>query len=128
MKVLQTVVVKQVLTTASKSKLADTFLQRKNGLQKECEQLRFELKKAERNIKKHPTTIQAYYNKEIDMRQEKIKLLDFQLEQLHMLPLGSEITEREVQAIVDVEIGDRWEDITTSKTIIIEEGIVKDIR
>ena len=33
---------------------------------------------------------------------EKIKLIEFQLEQLHMLPLGSELKEQEIQAIVSV--------------------------
>ena len=35
------------------------------------------------------------------MRKEKIKLLEFQIEQLHILPLGSEIKEKEVQALVE---------------------------
>lgn len=62
------------------------------------------------------------------MRQEKIKLLDFQCEQLHMLPLGSELKETEVQALIDVNVGDRWDELVNGKTIIIKDGIVAEIR
>lgn len=62
------------------------------------------------------------------MRQEKVQLLDFQIEQLHMLPLGSELKEKEVQAIIEVQKGTRWEDIEKGKTIIIRDGIVDEIR
>ena len=34
------------------------------------------------------------------------------MEQLHMLPLGSELKEKEVQALVEVQIGDRWSKLT----------------
>ena len=64
----------------------------------------------------------------MDTRLEKIKLLDFQLEQLHILPLGSELKEREVQALIDVQVGDQWENVIAKRAIIIEDGIVKEIR
>jgi hypothetical protein len=122
MKILQTVVVKQKLTEKSKDILLDTFQLKKLQLQKECEQLRFEYKKVEKNRKQQPQTLKSYYNKEIEKRQEKVKLLDFQIEQIHKLPLGSEIKEKEINAIVDIEVGDKWEDINTLKTIVIKEG------
>lgn len=64
----------------------------------------------------------------MDTRLEKIKLLDFQLEQLHILPLGSELKEREVQALIDVQVGDKWENVISQRAIIIEDGIIKEIR
>lgn len=54
--------------------------------------------------------------------------MDFQIEQLHMLPLGSELKEKEVQAIIEVKKGTPWEDIEKGKTIIIKDGIVDEIR
>ena len=43
--------------------------------------------------------LKTHFEKEIQKREEKQKLLEFQIEQLHMLPLGSELKEKEVQAL-----------------------------
>lgn len=128
MKILQTVVVKQILTENSKQKLFENYLLRKQQLEKECDQLRFEMKKLERTKKFQPASLIKHFEKEIQLRQEKAKLLDFQTEQLHILPLGSELKEKEVKAIIEVQEGDRWEDIQNGKTIIIKDGIVNEIR
>ncbi|MEH7122881.1 YlqD family protein [Bacillus sp. JJ1532] len=128
MKIIQSVVVKQVLTENSKSELLNKYHSNKLQLQKECDQLRFEMKKQEKSKKFNAANLKKQFEKEIQTRKEKIKLLDFQIEQLHILPLGSELKEKEVNAIIDIEIGDRWEDIQSGKTIIIKDGIVQDIR
>ncbi|KAB2337486.1 hypothetical protein F7731_07725 [Cytobacillus depressus] len=128
MKILQSVVVKQVLTETSKSELLNKYHRSKLLLQKECDQLRFEMKKQERAKKLPQASVKKHYEKEIQSRKEKIKLIDFQIEQLHILPLGSELKEKEVNAIVEIEIGDRWDDIQNGRTIIIKDGIVEDIR
>ncbi|MBE4908752.1 YlqD family protein [Bacillus luteolus] len=127
MQLLQTVVVKQILTEHSKTELMQNYESRKDNLLKECDQLRFEGRKLAKNKKYNPTKVQSHYEKEIVKREEKIKILEFQLEQLHILPIGSELKEREVQAIVDIKIGDKWEDLN-SNTIIIKDGIVDEIR
>ncbi len=127
MQLLQTVVVKQILTEHSKAELMQNYESRKHNLLKECDQLRFEARKLAKNKKYNPTKVQSHYEKEIVKREEKIKILDFQLEQIHILPIGSEVKEREVQAVVDINIGDKWEDLI-SKTIIIKDGIVDEIR
>jgi hypothetical protein len=128
MKIIQTVEVKQILTEESKAKLLKKFEARKLSLQQECEQLRFELKRLEKAKKHSPLLLKQHFEKEINDRLEKVKLLDFQIEQLHILPLGSELKEREIQALVEVNIGDKWEEVIAPKTIIIEDGIVKEIR
>lgn len=128
MQIIQTVVVKQVLTEESKKWLHEQFQQRKNQWQKECDQLRFEMKRLRKEKKYPPSQVVTYFEKEISNRQEKIKLLDFQLKQLELLPLGSEIKDREVQAIINVEVGDKWDEKTRDKTIVIKDGIVVDIR
>jgi hypothetical protein len=128
MKILQKVTVKQVLTECSKRALLDSFETSILILNKECEQFRFEMKKVEKNNKYPRHDILAHFNKEIENRNERIKLLDFQIEQLNILPLGSELKEKEVDAIIDVEIGNSWDKTKTSKSIIIRDGIVVDIR
>ncbi|GMB08484.1 YlqD protein [Thermolongibacillus altinsuensis] len=125
MKIIQTVEVKQKLTAKSKEKLLQKFSAEKQQLQRECEQLLFELKRLEKTKKFSPLRLKEHFDKEIEQRRQKIKLLDFQIEQLHILPLGSELKEQEVQAIIEVKEGDRWE---LARAIIIEDGIVKEIR
>ncbi|RTR35557.1 hypothetical protein EKG37_02700 [Robertmurraya yapensis] len=128
MNILQSVVVKQVLTEKSKEQLLQKYEGNRLQLKKECEQLMFELKKLEKTKKYQIGNLNKQFEKEIHTRREKIKLLEFQIEQLHMLPLGSELKEKEIQSIVEINVGDVWEDIVTNKTIIIKDGIVAEIR
>lgn len=128
MKILQNVIVNQVLTESSKNQLLSKYKSKRLQLQKEGEQLRFELKKLEKTRNLQPASLRSHFEKEINQRQEKIKLLEFQMEQLEILPIGSELKEREVQSIIEVEIGADWEDLMTTKTIVIKDGIVSEIR
>lgn len=128
MQLIQTVVVKQVLTEESKSKLFERYHLQKLQLQKECDQLLFELKRLEKSKSFSPGALQQQFEKEINARREKEKLLEFQIEQLHMLPLGSELKEKEVQAIVEVNVGDRWDGSFGQPVMIIKDGIIVEIR
>lgn len=127
-KILQTITVKQVLTEKSKEMLLQEYEQKLFQLKKECEQLRFELKKLERTKKYSTANLLSHFEKEMEFRQEKMKLIEFQTEQLHMLPLGSELKETEVQALVDIKLGDKWDKISNNPTIIIKDGIITEIR
>jgi len=128
MKIKTVVTIKQVLTEQSKYELEQTFIERKMQLEKEVEQLRFEKKKMEKSRKYDSSQIQQYFLKEINVRIERINLLKFQLEQLHILPLGTELVERETEGMIDVQIGDNWNEIKLGKTIIVKDGIIIDIR
>lgn len=128
MKILQTVIVTQVLTESSKNRLLEQFKSKRLQLQKESEQLRFELKKLAKTRNMQPASLKSHFEKEIHQRHEKIKLLEFQMEQLEILPVGSELKEREVQSLVDVQIGANWEELIKTKTIVIKDGVVSEIR
>lgn len=128
MKILQTVVVKQVLTEKSKKELLEKFEKNLFQLQKECDQLLFEQKRLERSSKLPSINVRDHFDKEIKIRQEKLKGISFQIEQLQLLPLGSEIKERDVQAIVEVHVGDEWEEKWNRSEIVIQDGIVQEIR
>ncbi|MBS4217774.1 YlqD family protein [Bacillus sp. FJAT-49711] len=128
MRILQSVSVKQVLTEMSKYKLLKKYKNNKQQLKKECDQLLFEMKKLERTRKYTSGGLKTQFDKEIDMRKEKIKLIDFQIDQLDMLPIGSELHDQDIQAVIDVKVGDNWEELTKGKTIIIKDGIITEIR
>jgi hypothetical protein len=128
MKILQTVVVKQILTETSKNKLHEKYAARKVQLQKECDQLHFELKRLEKTKKFQISGLKSHFEKEMKKRQEQEKLLDFQIEQLDLLPLGSELKEKEVQALIEVKVGDNWDEKLGQPTILIKDGIISEIR
>lgn len=125
MKIIQKVEVRQRLTENSKQQLIQQFMQQKQQLEQQCEQLIFEQKRMEKQTSFSQKQIKEKFGREMQIRRQKIAELDFLLEQLRILPIGSEIKEREVEAIIDVQIGMRWE---SPKTIVIEDGIVVDIR
>ncbi|MDQ0198572.1 YlqD family protein [Neobacillus ginsengisoli] len=128
MQLIQTVVVKQILTETSKQKLLEKYFARKLQMQKEYEQLQFELKKLEKTKKFQPSALKKHFEKEIQKRYEKEKLLEFQIEQLHMLPLGSELKEKDVQALIEIKVGDIWDERMGQPTIIIRDGVIEEIR
>jgi len=128
LKILTTVTVKQILTEKSKSELYARFTERKRELKRELEQLKFEMKRMEK-AKKYPSQrLQQYFEKEIELRTEKMKILDFQLEQLELLPLGTELKEREIQGLIEVGVGDQWNDGMLERTIIVKDGIIQEIK
>jgi hypothetical protein len=127
MKILQSVVVKQVLTEKSKKELLDNFESTLFQLRKDCEQLQFEQKRLEKNSKVAVQEVRNHFELEINKRTEKMKMVTFQINQLNLLELGSEVKEKEVQAIVEVQIGDTWNKINQSE-IVIKDGIVLEIR
>jgi hypothetical protein len=121
-------VVKQILTAKSRQELNDRYLAKRLQLEKEFSQLEFELKRMEKTKSFPPSTLKMKFEKEIQIRREKIKLIEFEIEQLHILPLGSELKEKEVQALVEVKVGDPWNARLEPPTIIIKDGIIKEIR
>lgn len=54
MKILQTVVVKQILTENSRNELLEKYRSKKRQLEKETDQLRFELRKFEKSKSSSP--------------------------------------------------------------------------
>lgn len=128
MKILTTITVKQILTEKSKIELYERFTKRKEELKRELDQLKFEMKRMEKSKKYSSLMLQHYYEKEMNDRHEKIKILDFQLEQLNLLPIGTELKEREVHGLVEVEVGDTWNEVMNGKTIIVKDGIIQEIK
>jgi DNA repair ATPase RecN len=124
MDILHQVTVKQILTETSKQALIEQFTNKKKLLEQECDQLYFQYKKVE----KTSNQLATQFLKEIEKRREKIKLVEFQLQQVHTLPLGSELKEKEVEAIIGVNVGDNWNELMKERTIVIKDGIVDQIR
>jgi len=116
------------LTENSKNALKEQFLSRKRQLEKECGQLQFEMKKMEKTKKFAVSDVRFYFEREIKSREEKIKWLEYQLEQLEQLPIGSEIKDGELEAVAEIGVGDSWDKIVNGKSIVIKDGIIVEIR
>lgn len=124
MRLIKKIPVKQILTESSKSEMQTEFTRRKTQLDQECQQLTFEKRKIEMKQNISREEVSKRFQKEIDRRKEKIKWIDYQLEQLDVLPLGSEILDEEVDAIVEINEGDDWKDKMNSGAILIRDGRV----
>lgn len=127
MKIIRKVAVKQILTEASRRRTLENIRNDMRRLQKECEQLRFEWRRQQREHKYDRGRLKEKFDRELKRRHEKCNVLEYQIEQLESLPLGSEWHDGEVQALVDVEVGDDWEALHHS-AIVIKDGKVHDIR
>ncbi|MBT2573380.1 YlqD family protein [Bacillus sp. ISL-51] len=126
MQIIHRVTVMQVLTEQSKEKLLASFAEKKQMLERECSQLYFQLRKHEKD-QQNPDVAESF-KKAIEKRQDKIKMIDFQMGQTHTLPLGSEVKEKEIDALLSIEVGDNWHEKTAANTIVIKDGVVIEIR
>jgi ribose 1,5-bisphosphokinase PhnN len=124
--------VKMILTEASRRQLEQEFNTLKNRYSLELEQLQFQAKKllAEAQRRGHEAleVVQQRLIREENTRRDKMGQLDFQLEQLQNLPEGSEVLYTTVDSYVEIRPGDDWESLMNDTEIILEDGIVKEIR
>ncbi|WP_404452594.1 YlqD family protein [Virgibacillus necropolis] len=124
MKIMKKVLVKQVITEKSKEELRHNFTNHKMRLEQECQQLLFEQRKLQNKSGVSKQEVYQRFQQEIKNRKEKMKLVDFKLEQLDMLEIGSEITEKEVEALVEVKEGSHWDQIMGETAIIVKDDVV----
>lgn len=124
MQLIKKVIVKQVLTEKSKSRMWNQWKQRQEKLERECEQLLFEQRKLQHKHGKSKQIIKDRFLHEIETRKEKIKQIDFKIEQLSLLELGSEIIEQEMDTMIEVTVGSHWSKLHEPSTIVIQDDIV----
>jgi len=124
MEIIKKVLIKQIITEQSKEKLHTNFMKSKMRLEQECQQLLFEQRKLQNKTGVSKQEIAKRFQPEIKQRKENIKIIDFKLEQLDTLEIGSEIIEKEVEALVEVYEGLHWDEVMKEKAIVIQDGIV----
>ncbi|HLR07904.1 MAG TPA: YlqD family protein [Bacillota bacterium] len=124
MQIIKKVPIKQVVTEKSKAKMHDNFNRHKRQLEQECQQLRFEQRKLQNKPGVAKQDVARRFQQEINQRKEKIELIDFKIEQLELLENGSEIVEREVDALVEVRVGQQWDELIKETAIVVKDGVV----
>ncbi len=113
-----------MITEKSKRLLHEKFTNHKMRLEQECQQLLFEQRKLQHKKGISKQELQNRFQGEINKRKDKIKLLEFKRNQLEMLEIGSEIVEREVEALVEVKVGTHWNEIMEQTAIVIKDDVV----
>ncbi|MFC7320422.1 YlqD family protein [Halobacillus campisalis] len=124
MQIIKRIPVKQILTETSRQALKDRFNKKYEQLENECQQLMFEQKKVERNKEYNLTEIRQKFNKEIHLRKERMKRLQYQMSQLETLQDGQELKVDEVETVVNIEEGDHYDELLKDRQIVIKDGIV----
>ncbi|UTR15123.1 YlqD family protein [Salipaludibacillus sp. LMS25] len=130
MEIIKKVVVKQILTEESRTKLKEQFLARQYQITKELKQLEFVLHKKmkENTSANYQASLKESFNKETARRKERLRQLELKLGQLDELELGAELREGTIQMIEQVEEGDNWEEIMKGTEIVIKDGVVHELR
>src|SRR5690625_3325393 len=92
-------------------------------LEQECQQLLFEQRKLSNKPGISKQELNIRFQNEIQKRKEEITLIDFKIEQMDMIEIGSEIIESEVEALVEVNVGAHWNGLN-EQAIVVKDGIV----
>lgn len=124
MQIIKKVLIKQVITDESKAVISDRLKQDKKKLDLECQQLLFEQRKLMNKMHNSKQEIEHRFEQEIKKRKDRMVLIDFKIEQLDLLTIGSEIIEKEFDALLNIEIGTSWDEIMKAQSIIIKDGAV----
>jgi len=124
MNIIKKVLIKQVVTEKSKEEMKLKFSNHKMQLEQECQQLLFEQRKLQNKSGNSREEIKRRFESEIGKRRDEIQLTEFKANQLDMLPIGTELIEREVEALVEVKAGMHWEELIEPGIIVIEDGVV----
>lgn len=124
MQIIKRILIKQVVTEKSKQSLREKFEQEMIQLDRECQQLRFEQKKLKNKYNTAKMEVTERFQQEIQQRKDKIMMIEFKIEQLELLEIGSEIVEKEIDGIMEVKIGMRYDEILGEKAIIIKDNEV----
>jgi hypothetical protein len=132
MKIIRPVQVKVILTEASKIELEKEYQDRLDQSKIELEQLRFQGKKVLHDASKKGSDqiriMQEKLRSEEKKKNEQIEHTEFQIEQLQLLPIGTEILHSTIDSEVEINVGDIWEDLMKNDEIIIKDGIIHEIR
>lgn len=123
MQIQKKVNVKQIITETSKLALREKFADEINQLERECQQLLFEQRKLTNKVK-NKQKVEQRFQSEVNQRKDRITIVQFKLEQLELLEIGQEIIEKEIDGIVNVEVGMDWKEIEQQTSIVIQDNQV----
>ncbi|WP_100373228.1 YlqD family protein [Bacillus sp. FJAT-45037] len=127
LKFLRTAQVIYILTEQKRQEMNKEFKEKKMQAEKELAQFTFQMKKS-MSSHKNERHRHVRLEEECLKKEEQIIALTFQLEQLALLPLGAELKGEKLESIHEINIGDKWTSSDKPIEIIVEDGVIIDIR
>ncbi|MCX7568467.1 YlqD family protein [Tumebacillus sp. DT12] len=133
LKVNVAIPVKLILTETTKQQITSEINGAIQQVQNELEQIEFQgraaLNDAEQNGNQAAVqAITGRMNQERGVRMERREQMMQQLVQIQQTPLGSEVPGGQIETVVEVNVGDVWEDVVAGTEIVLKDGIVAEIR
>src|SRR5699024_386469 len=123
MQIQKKIYVKQVVTETSKFVLHEKFANQMNQLERECQHLLFEQRKLSSKMR-NKQKVEQRFQSEINQRKDRMTIIHFKLDELKELESGQEIIEKEVDRIVNVEVGMDWKEMEEQTSIVIQDNRV----
>ncbi|HEU4963047.1 MAG TPA: YlqD family protein [Bacilli bacterium] len=124
--------VKLILTEQTKQAIIGDLNRGIQQIQNELEQLEFQARKALSDAEKQGPQavagVQGRINQERGQRMERREQMTQQLVNIQQTPIGTEISGGQMEAPVDINVGDVWEEVVQSNEIVLKEGVVVEIR
>jgi hypothetical protein len=124
--------VKVIVTEASRQKLLDDYQRQLKQILTELKQWQFQGKKLLADAQKRSADAyklaQERVAREERVRKEKAEILQFQIRQVENLPEGSELDYGTVESVVEVKVGDAWDEIMAGTEIVLKDGLIHEIR
>src|SRR5699024_4336974 len=102
MQIQKKVYVKQVITETSKCALGKKFTNKMKSKQK----------------------VEERFQSEIKRREDRMTIVQFKLEQLEVVEIGQEIIEKEIDGVINVEVGMDWKEVEQQTSIVIQDDQV----
>ncbi|WP_347550372.1 YlqD family protein [Pseudalkalibacillus hwajinpoensis] len=127
MKIIMKYEVKQILTDLSRASYLKKWQKERSSLKQECEHLQFEKKRLQKKRPSDQKWISEQFDKEIRSRSERVSYLEYKIDQLDLLPEGSELYDGEVESVQEIQVGDEWHESGEKGKIVVKDGIVQSI-
>lgn len=132
MRIKRPVTVKLIVTERTREQLLHQCEQSIRQTELELEQLAFERRKllhrAEKIGREAFEQAEARLEREVSGRKEQLEQLSLKREYIMKLEEGQEIVHGQVESEVEINVGDRWDDIVNRPEIVLKDGIVHEIR
>jgi hypothetical protein len=132
LKVNVPVPIKLILTERTKQQIVSEINGAIQQVQHELDQIDFQARKAMQEAEKHgPEAVQhlqARINHDIQQRMERREQMMQQLVHIQQTEIGAEVPGGQIESTLEIRVGDVWEEVIGGVEIVLEDGIVKEIR
>jgi hypothetical protein len=121
------IAVKTVVTEGWRRRMAVETQESLRRVEGELEQIGFQLRRVAAEREKNPNpeldALAAKLQEEASRRQQRRQQLRERVKEIARLQLGAVVVEGTVEGLVEVKVGDRWQQVAGTE-IILQDGVV----